>query len=124
MAKVIAPRQTALGDNLGLRSDPCVKTVEEQQSVQPCEYQLTNFYGFCDIDQPQQLRIEERGNQLWNGYHVALGCNVDNDSKLRLDSVLHYVMGEKMQDSYDGMRKIQWVRLNENVVNAIMARTA
>lgn len=87
MITVPTPRQSALGNAEGLKNDTCVKTVEEQQSVQPCEYQLTNFYGFCDIDQPQQLRIEERGNQLWNGYHVALGCNVDTDSKLRLDSV-------------------------------------
>lgn len=82
----LRPRQTALGNPSGMKSDPCTKTVEEKQSVEPCDYMLTNFYGFCDIEQPEKIRIEERGNQLWNGYNFALGCNVDNDSHLRLDS--------------------------------------
>ncbi len=85
---MIRPRQTAIGNTAGLANEPCTKGVKEQQSKEPGQYQLTNYYGFCDIEQPKQLMINERGNQMWNGYGIALGCNIDDDSRLRLDSTV------------------------------------
>ncbi len=82
----VRPRQTALGNSAGMRNEYCTKTAEELQSVEPGQYLLTNYYGFCDTDKEDDWALRERGNQTWNGYGVAMGCNVDTDSNLRLDS--------------------------------------
>lgn len=84
----VRPRQTALGNTAGMRNEPCTKTTEEMQSVEPGQYMLTNYYGFCDIDKEEDWALRERGNQTHNGYGVAMGCNVDDDSKLRNDSLV------------------------------------
>ena len=82
----VRPRQTALGNTAGMRNEDCTKTAEELQSVAPGQYNLTNYFGFCDIDKEEDWALRERGNQTWNGYGVAMGCNVDTDSNLRIDS--------------------------------------
>lgn len=88
MTTITRPRQTAIGNTAGLRNEPCTKTVEEEQSQEPGQYMLTNFYGFCDVKTPRDIMLLERGNQMSNGYGVAMACNVDTDSHLRLDSTV------------------------------------
>ena len=84
-----APRQTALGNPSGsLKNDPCTKRVEEMESVEPGQYQLTNYYGFCDVSDELERMIQEPGNNIWNGYGYSMGCNVDSDSYLRIDSTV------------------------------------
>ena len=75
-----------MGNNAGLRSESCAGTAHSDQSQDPGRYQLANFFQECDLKKQFDTSLNEPGNVIRNGYGNALGCNIDDDSKLRNNS--------------------------------------
>lgn len=79
----VRPRTSALGNSTSLLTDKCGQDVLEQQSVDPGNYMLTNYYGMCNTNKQMDLALRERGSLVKNGFGHAMGCNIDNDSYMR-----------------------------------------
>ena len=84
MLRVKRPLSTIAGNDAGLLSDECASKTQEQQSIEPGHYMLSNFYNGCNLDQQFGISLLERGNIIKNGYGPQ-GCNIDADSTLRFE---------------------------------------
>jgi hypothetical protein len=79
--------KTVLGSSASLKNDACSAQIYDRQSALPGAYQLESFYANCDMGGIEDIAFSQAGNVLNNGCGFTLGCNVDDDSRMRLGPI-------------------------------------